>query len=369
MGKTPDRDNNYRCAYTGLSNTGGFYDLGYSLLVDTVETGCNYSLAACDGTNDCISASVSNPDTTVSADEGTIFFSRNSKTCYINTSTGSGTSWSRVRRSGSLSTNQINLATSINPGLPPIGGVTQGEAWSICQAKTETGFSGTKRLLRRKEFVVSAAWDASLSDSEINVIENGINLATSNNCNVNYSHGVTHDNLDVPADLETLPQATSFAAGGWIGLLRSGGNYTSNCVSRYGIQNMVGNIFEWNSDQCEWSGTTCSVPGSPLDVDNTDVNGWNTVATSNGQFSALASYFLPTLGLPWGANDDGTILSSSFGNIHGDYFFIVNSTTRGFLSGGDWWNGNTGGAYSLKVTSELTYTDFQLGIRCALELP
>ena len=373
MGKTPDRDNNYRCAYTGLSNTGGFYDLGYSLLVDTVEMGCNYSLAACDGTNDCISASVSNPDTTVSANEGTIFFSRNSKTCYINTSTGSGTSWSRVRRSGSLSTSQINLATSINPGLPPIGGVIQGEAWTICQAKTLNGFSGSKRLLRRKEFVVAAAWDSSLSDGQINTIKNGTNLSSSKNCNVSTSHGVTHEDVDIPSDLETLPQLSTFyTSTQWAGLLRSGGNYTSNCVSRFGIQNMVGNSLEWNSDQCIWSGgNTCSASGTPLDVDNTDVNGWVTVATSSEQFSTIASYFLPALGLPWGSSDDGTITSSSLGSIHGDWLTIDTSLTAtlGFLSGGDWWNGSVGGSNSLKLNTDINTGYFQHGVRCALELP
>ena len=367
MGKTPDRDNNYRCAYTGLGNTGNFYDLGYSLLVDTVELGCNYSLGVCDGTNDCLSASVSNPDTVVSAVAGTIYFSRLGKTCYINTD--SATAWSRVRRANTLSAAQINQATSINPGLPPIGGVTQEEAWKICESKTLSGFSGSKRLLRRKEFVVSAAWDASLSDAQINTIENGYNLNTTNNCNVNNSHGVTHDDLDIPANLESLPQAASFAGGNWIGLLRSGGNYTSNCVSRYGIQNMVGNILEWNSDQCEWSGTTCNVPASPLDVENSDIEAWVTTTTSNGQFSSVASYFLLPLGLPWGANDDGTVTSSSYSNIHNDRFIINNSGIRGFLSGGDWWNGSNAGKYSLKVNSTPDYSDFQLGLRCALELP
>ena len=224
MGKTPDRDNNYRCGYTGIGNINNYYDTGYSFLVDTVELGCDYSLGACDGTNDCISATVTNPDGSISADAGTIFYNRSSLGCFINTD--SGTAWSNVSRAESLSSSQINLATSIKPGLPPIAWLTQNEAWALCQAKTENGFSGNKRLLRRKEFVVASAWDASLSDAQIITIQGGANLNTTNNCNANKSHGVTHDNLDVPANLEPLPQTASSLGGGWTGLLRTGGNYT-----------------------------------------------------------------------------------------------------------------------------------------------
>ncbi|MCP4976684.1 MAG: hypothetical protein GY931_11020 [Maribacter sp.] len=43
MGLSVNRSLNYTCDYTGLGNTAGKYDLGYSLLVDTVELGCNYT--------------------------------------------------------------------------------------------------------------------------------------------------------------------------------------------------------------------------------------------------------------------------------------------------------------------------------------
>ena len=145
--------------------------------------------------------------------------------------------------------------------------------------------------------------------------------------------------------------------------------YTSNCVSRYGIQNLVGNMFEWNSDQCIWTGTTCNVPTSPLDVENSDIDGWISNTIANQQFSAAASSFLPSLGLPWSTSGDGTVSSNSYSDIHFDYININATGTRGFISGGDWFHVNQTGNYNLRVSSTPDYGDFNFGTRCAIELP
>jgi hypothetical protein len=46
LGSTPNRNNDHKCAYSGLANTAGSYDLGHDLLVDRYELGSDLTSRA-----------------------------------------------------------------------------------------------------------------------------------------------------------------------------------------------------------------------------------------------------------------------------------------------------------------------------------
>lgn len=128
MSKDWDRNNNYRCSYTGLgavrdsSDDKYYYDIKGDTFIDRFLLACPFtrgsSTLKCSnpldtygkqgavfnwegridntGRNikagDCIGVGGS-PDTKITASKGAIFFDRSAQACYINTSTTSGTSW------------------------------------------------------------------------------------------------------------------------------------------------------------------------------------------------------------------------------------------------------------------------------------
>ena len=106
------------------------------------------------------------------------------------------------------------------------------------------------------------------------------------------------DELTVPADHETVPWLLSTSREA----LRTGSISTSNCASRYGAQEMTGNVWEWNGDQVNvgW-GIISGIDGTD------DWNGWNATGYSNNNFSNIGSDFLPALGIPWPSSANGPV--------------------------------------------------------------
>lgn len=103
------------------------------------------------------------------------------------------------------------------PGVLPASYINQFAADFACKSFS-FGYQGqgiTKRLLTRKEWVAAASWPESLSIGLINSVEKDTGV---NDCRVT----------------ATTPVATGSRP---------------MCTSRYGISDMVGNFWEWNSDQ------------------------------------------------------------------------------------------------------------------------
>jgi len=385
MNKTPDRNNNYRCSYTGSGNTGGFYDQTKSYFVDTVETGCNYTAGpACTGSG-CIDVT-GVPGAGVGVN-GNVFYDRSTGNCYYK----KAGAWTNAN-SATL-TNAERLATVSNkPGLPPLAYVDQNRSWDSCQVQSVAGFAGNKSLLTRKLQIAASAWDASINDATIATIENGTALPTSLNCNANFANAVTFDNLQIPADIESVPHTL---ATGYKGL-RTGSNYTTNCVSRYGAQDMVGNYWEWVSDQlgtCNAVAHTCTGQTSALDVTNTDFNGlpFDGTAFPGGgagnvtewDFSAMtfsATQFLVPLGLPMVTTAPAIYESMAIGvgagqfdpaKFHGDHFWLYTDNpngvpARGALVGGSWYYGALDGRFVLNLSRTPSFTRQDVGLRCSL---
>jgi Fibronectin type III domain len=396
LGRPVDRANDYRCtvatgtaAPPGTGNS-GFLDLGGNLLVDAYEQGCNYSAATgkCGAAAGCI-GTLGDPSGLVSGAPGDVYYSRQSGQCFLNTSAAGGTAWVAANRATPAQRQLMGAAT---PGLPPFVNLSQVDSQDVCSGQGAAGMAGVKRILRRREQFLVAAWDSALTDASISALENGSSLDSTHQCNSNYASpqgnssndlsgsnpALAFDNLPLPGAPDTLPacrHGDCASSAPTIRSLRTGSLATSSCVSRYGAQDLVGNVWEWASDQLSCDGARCTgIPGSSNSADSGN-NDFLGVAFDGQQgpagtfpFSAAPSVQLP-LGLP--------IATSSFvgdavvplppEQLHGDYLFLDPSpSTRALASGGDWSDGAEGGRYSLHAYFTPSDSSPYVGFRCAL---
>ena len=244
MIKVWDRSSNYRCSYTGLgsvrdpSDDKYYYDIKGDTFIDRFLLACPFtrgtSSLKCSnpldtygktgaiynwegrtevpGRNikagDCIGVGGS-PDTKITATKGAIFFDRSAQTCYINTSSTSGTSWKTLDGIDGIITNQYgnglvysgasselrNEANTVIPassgtiikganwggyiysndaGLPQLQSTSNGLSWT-CQSGNFkiNGTTYWKRLLRRIEQLPSYAMSPFLEFNNPNLNKMG----------------------------------------------------------------------------------------------------------------------------------------------------------------------------------------------------
>lgn len=382
MGRSPDRSQNYRCAYSGPGNVSGYFDIQKSRLVDTVELGCNYTPAPSCGSvaNGCLGTAA--PGAGVGSN-GDVFYDRTAGTCYVKVAGA----WSSA--GSALSSANRALLASSKPGLPPLVTIGQSEGWSTCIAKSETGF-GAKRLLTHQEQLLASAWLSSLSDSEIDAIEGGASGGTNGRCNTAGATGLTYDNLTTPADLETLPGTLA-----GVRSVRTGSTYSTGCKSAYGVQDLIGNVWEWSSDQlgaCSAVTHSCVGAASSLDASNTLWSGFDfdgTIGPGGGGigltdwgFSAMsysATQILLPLGLPVVASAasswDATPIGTGTGQFdpsrfHSDRIYLYTDNggaSRGLLAGGSQYDGAVSGRYTVGIDALPTDVYNYVGLRCGMD--
>jgi hypothetical protein len=190
----------------------------------------------------------------------------------------------------------IRHITSNAAKLPPVRGLNQQTLHHTCQAyEVKVGFKndgGTfstaqstalkKRIFHRKEFIAASRWPANLDQDQIIQRERGNNpiepaptpMNANNGCNsvgkisaASYLASTTRlnainlknkeeYNILYPAPLEDGPLVMTGSS-----LLdnRDNENFsTANCQSRYGIQDLVGNMAEYSSEEilCDASAAT-----------------------------------------------------------------------------------------------------------------
>lgn len=475
-----------------------YYDLGKDLIVDRYEAGCPYTFdtsnectetgqgcigrystanscdftaAACGG-NDCTDIATGNngspdgvvngtaigdyyydstnslcyyntdagnswsllPIGNVTASQGSIYYSRDSGKCFIQTSAVLATSpqgWADIQSATDppdLYDDNYSVSATfseIDPShahLPPLVYISQERAHDFCDLYSGTLTQGAatsknydKRLPTRKEQIAMSAWSTSVSS--IGTMEAGASLSSSTSqCNSSSGGSLAFDDSTKPASaiIDSLPG--TYASG--IRSVRTGSNATASCVSRYGLQDHVGNVKEWTSfqiqcavgdDECtsvssEYSGAD-AIAGFPTDTDYVITTGsqyydFDDTRNASGPYdvgSALTSWlmsagsfntstFYMPMGLPGVATAVGTPPALSSFTLNSDYIYInaaaitTNGTDSciaapagekcgGAVTGGDYNNSaSAAGRYTiefkpLNVVEDSGY-DKYTGFRC-----
>jgi hypothetical protein len=151
--------------------------------------------------------------------------------------------------------------------LPPLVNVTQSKAKSLCETRTGsiTGYSVSTAytLPSRRDQIAYSAWSEDIDDFDVSTFETGLNLNSTSKCNASGANGITtsYSNGAIPnsATLFTIPgTATSSIRSIFTSSISTGQPLTPLCVSRYGVQDVVGNVSEWVAEKFDCtSGTQC----------------------------------------------------------------------------------------------------------------
>jgi hypothetical protein len=433
MGLSSDALNHQRCVYTGigaapystgpsaspLNLTSGYYDFGYNLFVDRWVAACNWTKSQASGGTGMCGASntagdcfgTATPTGTIGV-TGNVYYDTDGGTCYYR----QAASWIDLNNS-SLTTAERALAYTVDPTSnggfkPPMVNIDQSKSMSTCQASTD-GYYGAKRLLRQREYVAMAAWriftgepDMSgtadpLTDTQIGSYENGSGVTA--HTTLNYCNASTHPGIT--ATTFTGTELARVAAGG-PDSFNIGSVGTKSCVSRYGAQDHVGNVWQWVSDQmtCSTASHTCSGIQSAVDSSNGysssfDMNAFlfNGImgpgSTTAGQVAANyssewtigngviagtgagqgfgAGYFSFPMGLPMVGNDGGNAksIAANSAKFHGDYIYLYTdngNASRGLFAGGSWGYGSYVGRWTSYWGYTPSGTSSTVGFRCAL---
>lgn len=244
-----DKTNNNRCPYVGPGDVApGYYDIGNDLIVNRFETGCPYTIGACDTTDgNCVSNL--DPSGNITAAAGTIFYSRSTGICYEG---GGGTVWAPWDITTATAAETLASAQS---ELPPLVFVAQAPSASFCAIAgahpTIVGLTGApvRALPTRKQQMAYTQWDTqSLNDSSISSLETGLSLNSSAKCNASSASGLTGY-----ADTETPDSSSAYSLPGTnssgIRSVATGSTVTAGCQSFAGVQDGIGNVAEWVQDQ------------------------------------------------------------------------------------------------------------------------
>lgn len=258
MNSASAKELNYICAYTGMVDTDGLaayptyssqyiYDIGNDLIVNRFEIGCPYTKLGCN-TDDgsCIDGRV--PVFGSDGAAGDYFYNRNSGVCSYN----NGAAWVNVN---ALGADTLDSGIGEAAFLPPLSNVSRTFAAATCSAlpaMTIEGHTGaiTKALPNKKQQLAYSQWELKndFDDSDIAFYEEGLSLNALSKCNSASASGIDFGYTD-----DQLPDSNTFysipgMASSIIRSVYTGSSQTRNCVSMFGVQDMVGNVAEWTSD-------------------------------------------------------------------------------------------------------------------------
>lgn len=174
-----------------------------------------------------------------------------------------GTSLTDSFRYNRSSTPIARIFSSNASKLPPLGGLSMGQFHKVCSTyKIQVGIETTtlgykvtsgstslsKRLMRKKEATVASAWPMIWNNAKVTNIEKGTD-ANGKGCN-----GASKANPNGTASLSKnspidnlIPWANSSTPFTLTG--SSEINSTEECSSRFGIQDLAGNMREYTSEQ------------------------------------------------------------------------------------------------------------------------
>jgi hypothetical protein len=316
-----DQTQNFRCEYSGpgsvnISGT-DYYDYGKDLLVDSQESGCAYAAAPACTANGCID--IGNPTTLgYSASTNDLYYDRNSGACYINTSGGSGVSWS-IFEAGAMSASIVDKTKSALNA--PLTNISKSKAVAICSARTKPTLSytsigvtttftpaGASRLPYKKDYMAYSSQRLDLADTEIAAMEQGFSLNIQSACNGSAASGLESAYTDsaIPSTSFIYSLPGTFSSGIrslYTGSIPWGSNMgTEACISRFGIQDLYGNVAEWVDD-----GMTCDPDPYSTKVCTANASGSFTA----NDFGASFPYAFDNVVGPFAEGGDGVVNGSA----------------------------------------------------------
>ncbi|MBC7428620.1 MAG: hypothetical protein H7336_08420 [Bacteriovorax sp.] len=428
-----DQTNNFRCPFVGPGSTGGYYDYGRDLLVDTQEVGCPYAVAPKCSANGCVGIGVPTATSGIAADD--LYYDRGAGVCYRNNGGGLVGSW--VAMDSAVVSNALSdlLRSALNAPLVNIKESTAASICSVRRAPAGTQLIGQfaafpvtrfSNLPNKKDYIAYSSQKLNITDPEITELEQGFSLNIQSRCNGSSASGLdtafTDSSIPSTSFIYSLPGTYSSGIRSlYTGSIPWGSSKgTGECVSRFGIQDLYGNVAEWTQDQvvCNAGGatwntctavTTASNPGSSFVTNDTagetyafnsrtgphnDINADKLVNAGDGFLTNWAfadelfgaGKFSYPLALPVDDEVSATFTGSSFLNfvldigpsngitinkLHEDGVIINNSTlassTASFAVGGSYLSGNRTGRFS----SELIKTTLlrpDVGMRCLVPI-
>jgi hypothetical protein len=265
-----ETENNFRCAFAGPGDTviGGisYYDIGSDFIVDLAEAGCPYTRSGCTA-NGCIGLGAPAGAMAVA---GNYYYDRSSGTCHYSRANGV---WHALDDDALISTDisVADMNRTLEPLNPPLVNIRAARANLFCQRRGNfSGIDGLNsapvtRLPYRKEQIGYSSHPIGVSSLQNDQTERGLSLNSSSKCNSSAASGLefAYTNTQVPATsfsysvpgTETSDIRSIHTGSVPIGQSTS----TQACVSRFGIQDVYGNVSEWVRDRlrCD-NDNTCS---------------------------------------------------------------------------------------------------------------
>jgi hypothetical protein len=393
MDKNPDRSNNYTCSFTGLASVNNRYDIEKHLIYDRFPLGCNFTRgtasnkcssgnASFEGTGangttngDCVSNHAGATTTqdltgTVTGGPLAVLMNRNIGQCFINPgATSSATEWKTVNGLdfgvSDLSTRiPLNSATypngeglgtiiaSNNAKLPSLASRLSGsQSARLCQAFTirHRGANIIKRKPRLHEHFAAASpsphqnqphriYSGGLQtatpdrDCTGSSTKGNTGIATINYLNNSWPLSGSADGAKIPAMITGSAQDVSNQIS------------TEACVSRYGIQDVLGirhSIQTASTMWCDYGLNRCSAgftdlinnpptvsytPPVDLEAKNYLRNafGFLTLAPSaENSFLVMGSSLNPTIAGNYTSLSTGLLMSCTDANCNGSDDFLA----------------------------------------------
>jgi hypothetical protein len=283
-----DPTHNYRCPYKGPGEsltTPGYYDIGRDMLVDVSEVGCPYTAAPACTSNGCIG--IGSPTSqSLSALANSVYYDRSSGYCYINNNGTTGWTSYTLANAGLIASASEKVNSALNP---PLTNISQASAVLVCAARDVNSSQGAHgdlsgvalaSLPTKKEFIAYAAPPFGMSDSNITDLEQGFSLNVQSRCNSTNANGLesayTDSTIPSTSYIYSIPGTSSSSIRSiYTGSIPWVNSYsTEACSSRYGIQDVYGNVSEWVQDKmtCNPNNTCSTNAGTDLGNYNFDTS-------------------------------------------------------------------------------------------------
>ena len=235
-----------------------------------------------------------------------------------------------VKFPGIANSNRISLdmpivraGVSNNAKLPPMDGMAPVDLHRTCGTfEVEVGHQSEgsefevlraaeqKRAMRRKEFIAASAWSDDLNVNNIIKLEKGESSQAleSSGCN---SYGSTYkpagQNFSTTTHYSSLYPTRDNEPNGYLMTGSSsvdGAKNSEECVSKYGIQDLVGNFAEYTTDEI-----FCDAKSEHIVIGKTDSGAGKDAAIAKE--IASSSWFASDIFQPWTVSEETTGRCSS----------------------------------------------------------